>query len=208
MCRHLWPFQDYIFVAIPRYPKIIFLRQRRRERPSYEDGKQSFYSILSSHHWEMGWHQLSITTHFCRISLITYLKCTYFSDDVKCISHLYCAHFCRIFKISTQQLINCALSGLSISGRNSTSPNICSLPPLQIILILLSCSSLYQELGESGVSSSRVGLEPMFIFARHSYIRRTSQCTYITHPCCNRGCCEATQRCRNGTHTISDNMRE
>lgn len=65
----------------------------------------------------------------------------YFSDDVKCISHLYCAHFCRIFKISTQQLINCALSGLSISGRNSTSPNICSLPPLQIILILLSCSS-------------------------------------------------------------------
>ena len=96
MCRHLWPFQDYIFVAIPRYPKIIFLRQRRRERPSYEDGKQSFYSILSSHHWEMGWHQLSITTHFCRISLITYLKCTYFSDDVKCISHLYCAHFSNL----------------------------------------------------------------------------------------------------------------
>ena len=60
---------------------------------------------------------------------------------------------------------------------------------------------LYQELGESGVSSSRVGLEPMFIFARHSYIRRTSQCTYITHPRCNRDSCEATHRCRNGTHT-------
>ena len=126
----------------------------------------------------------------------------YFSDDVKCISHLYCAHFCRIFKISTQQLINCALSGLSISGRNSTSLNICSPPPSSNHSHPSQLFLLYQELGESGVSSSRVGLEPMFIFARHSYIRRTSQCTYITHPRCNRGCCEATHRCRNGTHTI------
>ena len=56
-------------------------------RPSY-DGKQSFYSILSSH-WEMSWHQLSITTLHC-----THLRCIftiykmYFSDSVKCISHL------------------------------------------------------------------------------------------------------------------------
>ena len=79
---------DYICVDIPRYPKIIFLRQKEG-RPSY-DGKQSFYSILSSH-WEMGWPQLSITTLHC-----THLPCFFtiykmhFSDSVKCISHLHC----------------------------------------------------------------------------------------------------------------------
>ena len=82
-CREIYP--DYLvpldvptFVAIPRlyfccHSKIsqdYISPTEQQQRPSYEDGKQSFYSILSSHHWEMGWHQLSITTHFCRISLI------------------------------------------------------------------------------------------------------------------------------------------
>ena len=72
---YLVPLYLPTFVAIPRYPKIIFLRQKKAAwlwlGPSYDDGKQSFYSILSSPHWEMGCHQLSITTLHCISSEFT-----------------------------------------------------------------------------------------------------------------------------------------
>ena len=94
MCRHLWPFQDYIFVAIPRYPKIIFLRQRRRATQlwGWETVflQHSFLSPLGNG-LAPAFHNNTLLSYFS-----DYLKCTYFSDDVKCISHLYCAHFSNL----------------------------------------------------------------------------------------------------------------
>ena len=87
---YLVPLYLPTFVAIPRYPKIIFLRQKKAAWPSYDDGKQSFYSILSSPHWEMGCHQLSITTLHCISSEFTKM---YFSD----------------FRNSVSQILNTAL---------------------------------------------------------------------------------------------------
>ena len=94
----------------------------------------------------------------------------------KVFPHLYCGtHICCIFKISTQQLINWALSGLSISGRNSTSQNICS-PPSSNLSSSFSIRSWVSQVCPALDLNQCLYLPDIHTSA----VPRTSQCTYIT----------------------------
>ena len=115
--------------------------------------------------------------------------------------HCTVPHLCCIFKISSQQLINCVIRVEHLRKEFHIPKHL--LPTLLKSFIIfphtsftLFSSPVFPLTIRSWVSQVclvgfGLGLKPMFIFARHSYIRPPPHLPMYIHYCnrgCNRGC--------------------